>query len=381
MPPEINPWTAVPFHFWTFVYFVFGTMVGSFLNVCIHRMPLDLSIVKPRSHCPHCKYSIPWYLNIPLITWLYLRGRCANCKAPISIRYFMVELLTGVLFAGAWISYGEITPYLPITICILIAGLIAATFIDIEHFIIPDEITIGGMFVGFLCSWLVPLTQHFRTPVLAMKMSFWGIAVGMGLIYGMLRLGKFMFGRQKFEVAPNSKIIFTETELVLPDQAILYGDVLYRRSDAIVFHAQKIETVDRCYADVEVRLSQTRLKIGDDTFKPEDVHYMEAITSGVTIPREAMGLGDVKFMGAIGAFLGWPAVIFCLGVSAFIGSIVGVTLIVARRKDWSSRIPYGPYIAAAALVWIFGGYKVAIFPILEFVRQIVFMFHHTGPAP
>ena len=89
-------WAAVPFQFWSLVFFVFGCMVGSFLNVCIHRLPLGMSIVTPPSHCPHCKYSIPWWLNIPLVTWLALRGRCKNCGAPISPRYFIVELLTGL---------------------------------------------------------------------------------------------------------------------------------------------------------------------------------------------------------------------------------------------------------------------------------------------
>ena len=95
-----NPqvWAAVPFHFWSVVFFVFGSMVGSFLNVCIHRLPLGLSVVSPPSHCPHCKYAIPWYLNIPLVTWLYLRGKCRNCGAPISPRYFIVELITATAF-------------------------------------------------------------------------------------------------------------------------------------------------------------------------------------------------------------------------------------------------------------------------------------------
>ena len=87
-------WEAVPFHFWSLVFFAFGCIVGSFLNVCIYRMPLDLSVVSPPSHCPHCKNAIPFYLNVPLLTWLSLRGRCRNCGAPISPRYFIVELLT-----------------------------------------------------------------------------------------------------------------------------------------------------------------------------------------------------------------------------------------------------------------------------------------------
>src|SRR5580692_9061073 len=98
---------AMPFHFWSGVFFVLGCVVGSFLNVVIYRLPLGQSIVSPPSHCPHCNYSIPWYLNIPLVTWLYLGGKCANCRAPISIRYFLVELLTGAAFLCCWLYAGH----------------------------------------------------------------------------------------------------------------------------------------------------------------------------------------------------------------------------------------------------------------------------------
>ncbi|HEU5396282.1 MAG TPA: prepilin peptidase, partial [Verrucomicrobiae bacterium] len=106
-------WALVPFHFWSLCFFVFGCITGSFLNVCIHRMPLGMSVVSPPSHCPHCQYSIPWYLNIPLVTWVALRGRCKNCGAPISIRYFLVELLTGLAFLAAWLKTGDPAHPLP----------------------------------------------------------------------------------------------------------------------------------------------------------------------------------------------------------------------------------------------------------------------------
>src|SRR4026209_1995 len=141
----VEAWKAVPFHFWTGVFFVFGCITGSFLNVCIHRMPLGQSIVSPPSHCPHCKYSIPWFLNIPLLTWLSLRGKCKNCGAQISIRYFLVELLTGLAFLSCWLSFGRASIAIPLVYALFLAGRIVATFIDFEHFIIPDEITIGGM--------------------------------------------------------------------------------------------------------------------------------------------------------------------------------------------------------------------------------------------
>src|SRR6266568_3760154 len=107
--PIFDPavWAAVPFHFWSLVFFVFGSIIGSFLNVCIHRMPLGQSVVSPPSHCPHCKYSIPWYLNLPLFTWLYLGGRCKNCGAPISVRYFLVELLAAGTFLSCWLAFGR----------------------------------------------------------------------------------------------------------------------------------------------------------------------------------------------------------------------------------------------------------------------------------
>src|SRR5512137_2691981 len=102
---DAENWARVPFSFWSVVLFLFGSMVGSFLNVCIYRMPLGLSVVSPPSHCPHCRYSIPWYLNIPLITWLYLRGRCRECQAPIAARYFLVELVTGLFFLASWLAF------------------------------------------------------------------------------------------------------------------------------------------------------------------------------------------------------------------------------------------------------------------------------------
>ncbi len=204
-------WAHVPFQFWSVVLFVFGCMIGSFLNVCIHRMPLEQSVVSPPSHCPHCNYSIPWYLNIPLVTWLYLRGKCANCGAAISIRYFLVELLTGLTFLSCWLKFGHQSAVLALILCMFLSGLIAATFIDFEHFIIPDQITLGGIVVGFLCSFVVPALHGVTTVGASLRESFWGIAVGGGLIYAILRAGKLMFGRQKLDLGSPCKVIFTET--------------------------------------------------------------------------------------------------------------------------------------------------------------------------
>ena len=367
-------WAGVPFQFWSVVFFVFGCMVGSFLNVCIHRMPLGMSIVTPPSHCPHCKYSIPWWLNIPLVTWLALRGRCKNCGAPISARYFVVELLTGIAFLACWLQFGNtVHQYhsmpLALVYAILLAGLIVATFIDFEHFIIPDEITFGGVAVGLVASFFLPQLQNVHSHGAGILWSAIGAVAGAAIVYGFSRLGKLLFGRQRLKLPAASKIIFTETCLHLPDKEIPYEEIFYRKSDTIVLQARTAELVDRGYENVLIKLSPAALSIGGEKLNPDDVPHLEAECGEIVLPREAMGLGDVKFMAAIGAFIGWSGAVFSLFASAIIGLAVYAPLILMKRREWSSRMPYGPYIALAAGFWIFnvaGGRNV----FLEFLQML-----------
>src|SRR5207244_8556372 len=134
--------------------FVLGAAVGSFLNVCIYRWPVELSINKPRrSFCPACRQPIPWHQNLPLISWILLGGRCANCGTKIAFRYFAVELITALLFLAIWQAFSW---QMAIAYWIFVALLIVGTFIDLEHFIIPDRVTIGGIVAGVVCSLAVP---------------------------------------------------------------------------------------------------------------------------------------------------------------------------------------------------------------------------------
>jgi leader peptidase (prepilin peptidase)/N-methyltransferase len=363
-----NPqyWAVVPFHFWSLVFFSFGCIVGSFLNVCIYRMPLDLSVVSPPSHCPHCKYAIPFYLNVPLLTWLSLRGKCKNCGAPIKPRYFIVELLTGVAFLACWLAFGHASPWIAAVYGLFLAGLIVATFIDFEHFIIPDEITFGGAAVGFILSFFLPELHGVSSSVAGVEKGLLGIAVGAGMVWFVLEFGYRVFGQQRMKFPVPTEIVFTETSLHLDGKEIPYDDIFfdycyrkffYRKPKTITFHANLVEFVDRCYWDVDVRISSSVLAIGDEKLDPAAVLHMEAKCAEIVVPREAMGLGDVKFMAAIGAFLGWQGAVFSLMASSLIGSVVGVALIVMRRSEWSSKIPYGPYIALAAAIWAFVGKK------------------------
>ena len=483
-----NPynWAVVPFHFWSLVFFAFGSIVGSFLNVCIYRMPLDLSIVTPPSHCPHCKYSIPFYLNVPLLTWVMLKGRCKNCGAPISPRYFVVELLTALTFLVCWLAFGAerpAGPWLALVYALFLAGLIVATFIDIEHLIIPDEITLGGAAVGLVISFFLPALHHVHSHGQGLWEGALGLVAGAGLVYGVVRGGKLLFGKFPLELDDASRVYFTDTAIVLPpkhlgletfhrlggwfafrashvelsdrcyqdvdlavsaDRIILRtpagvesleratmttleciflrsltlpetakltglpwnpvrasferlcflaklllpgskskihrgdwlvlapneiwlcrsplrfaeGDIFYRDTDTISFQAGEIKTQFGAWRDVPVRLTPLELRIGDTKFNPEAVSDMEVVTDGMILPREAMGLGDVKFMAAIGAFLGWQAVLFTLVLASLVGAVYGGVMVVRRRQDWSGRLYFGPFLALAATVWIFCGLKL-----------------------
>lgn len=252
-----------------------GACVGSFLNVCIYRIPRDESVVRPRSHCPHCHTMIPWHLNIPLLSWLLLGGRCRFCRGPIVVRYVLVELLTAILFLAVFMQWDAISPALGMhplpdfslvpLYWIFLAGLVLGTFVDFEHLIIPDSVTLGGMAAGLVFSFLVPALQGAEAHLTGLLRSGIGAAAGFG---GMLLIAE----------------------------------------------------------------------LGTRVFR-----------------KEAMGFGDVKLMGAIGAFLGWRAVLFTVLASSFFGSVVGVSLIAAGRGKLQSQIPFGPYLSAAALVWMFWG--------------------------
>jgi leader peptidase (prepilin peptidase) / N-methyltransferase len=172
-----------------FFVFIFGSMIGSFLNVCIFRMPIERSVVKPRSYCPACNKPILWYDNIPLLSYIFLLGRCRSCKARIPFSYFTVELLTAAAFLIFFNIYGFGFKFF--YYAIFICGLIIATFVDIKHRIIPDEISVGGIIVGFLLNVLRIFIPGSLPAGQAGKLyapshiinSLLGIIVGGGIIY------------------------------------------------------------------------------------------------------------------------------------------------------------------------------------------------------
>ena len=168
----------------------FGLVVGSFLNVVIHRLPRGESIVHPGSHCPGCGKAIRAWQNVPVFSYLILRGRCASCRTPISVRYPVVELLTGILFLAVKVKFG-LHWSLMFRDFPFVAALVAITFIDLDHRIIPDELSLGGLLLGLATCWMDPQMgwiSSFSGAILGFTF-FYLIAVGYEKLSGRSGLG------------------------------------------------------------------------------------------------------------------------------------------------------------------------------------------------
>jgi leader peptidase (prepilin peptidase)/N-methyltransferase len=350
--------------------FILGAVVGSFLNVVVYRLPLGLSVNNPkRSFCPHCKTQIPWYENLPLFSWLALRGKCSRCGAPIAFRYFAVELLTALLFLSIWIlcDHAE-TWVLALPLWILTGLLIAATFIDFDHLIIPDEITLGGTAAGLILSTAIPSmmgeTSHWRA-------LFWsGVGAGAGylLLWGVVEAGKLAFGKKKHRFDPPAEFRWTrqgeDAEFIVGEEKMLWSDIFSRETDQLLMETespcldnQPIEEASGSQP-ATLRFFFNRLILPGTPAREillDSVATLSGKVRSLVVPREAMGFGDVKLIACIGAFLGWKAVLFTIAAGSMIGAVVGVVLLLVGRRDASGRIPFGPYLALGALLWIAAG--------------------------
>jgi len=229
--------------------FVLGLIVGSFLNVCIYRLPRDESVAWPASRCTSCGRPLSWYENIPVVSWAVLRGRCRTCGSRISMQYPIVELVTGVLFLGAYFAFG-LTPLLPVRM-LFACAMVVLFAIDLEHQILPNEITLPGIVIGFVCAMFLP--PGWRSSLIAL-----------------LAGGLFPF-----------------------------------------------------------LVAEAYLRIRG---------------------REGMGMGDFKMLAMVGAFLGWPLVVLTLVLACVLGIVIGGGALLISRRGMETRIPFGTFIAVAALV-------------------------------
>jgi leader peptidase (prepilin peptidase)/N-methyltransferase len=231
---------------------LFGACIGSFLNVCIYRLPRRESLAWPASHCTSCNRPLAWYENVPIASWLLLRGRCRTCRAAITIRYPIVEAVTAALFVAAWFVYGS-TPLLAVRL-VFVCALVVLFAIDLEHQILPNVITLPGVVVGLAAALLLP--PGWRSSLI-------GLAAG----------GLFPF------------------------------------------------LVAEAYLRVR--------------------------------GREGMGMGDFKMLAMVGAFLGWPMVWITLLLACVLGIVIGGGALMVARRGMATRIPFGTFIAVAALVCVY----------------------------
>ena len=226
-----------------------GLIVGSFLNVCIYRLPRRESLNWPASHCTSCDRPLSWYENIPLVSWIALRGRCQTCRSSIAITYPIVEAVTGLVWLAAFVLYG-LTPLFAVRVAFACA-MIVLFVIDLQHRILPNVVTVPGIVVGFVASmWLPP----------GWFSSLLGLVMGGGVLF-------------------------------------LIGEVYYR-------------------------------------------------TRGV----EGMGMGDVKMLAMIGAFLGWPLMILTLIIASFTGALIGGVMIASGRGGMQAALPFGTFLGVGALI-------------------------------
>lgn len=337
--------------------FVLGAVVGSFLNVCIYRLPLDLSINKPRrSFCPNCKTPIPWRQNLPLLSWLLLRGRCANCGARIVFRYFTVELLTALLFLALWQAFPS---EIAIAYWVFVSLVIVATFIDFEHFIIPDQITIGGAIAGIIASILVPGLMNTDSCVAAGVRSVLAAALGYVILWIILEAGKIAFGKKRIRLDEPTRFTWIrhndDANFVVGDERSLWSDHFARESDRMLLKCDHVKIDNYSYGEVTLDFHYNRVAMGAEEFALDQLHEISGVVRELQIPREAMGRGDLKFLATIGAFLGWRAVLFSLFGGSLVGSLVGLVTLLVGKRVWSAKLPFGPYLAFGALTWMFFG--------------------------
>ena len=367
--------------YWTLLAaaFAFGCCAGSYLNVVIYRLPLGLSTHNPRrSFCPLCKYAIPFYHNIPLLSWLLLRGKCANCKSGISPRYPIVELLTGLLFAAAMVriagSADVGTTVGPIVLKILagftfLALCVAGSYIDIDHQILPHEITWGGAAAGLLASALIPY-YHFPAPWWMNFLYGLGSAsLGYALIWMVIQLGKLAFGKLKLKFDEPSAWSVEQPEgslepvLSVGSRKEVWSEIFSRASDRLVIQATAAQVGDTSYGPCFLKIGEDSVTVtpvdGTAVTKPlEEIPSMSGTCTLIEQPREAMGLGDANWMACVGAFLGWKAVLFAIFGGAIIGAMVSLLMILLGRREWAGRIPFGPYLAGGAVIWLFTGPEI-----------------------
>jgi leader peptidase (prepilin peptidase)/N-methyltransferase len=268
-----------------------------------------------------------------------------------------VELVTAFLFLAIWQRF----PW-PVAAAywIFVSFLIIGTFIDFEHFIIPDRVTIGGTIAGVACSLVVPALMRTDSRVAAGVRAALAAALGYVILWIVLEAGKIAFGRKRIEFDVPTQFTWTKRDdddahFIVGTEESLWSEYFAREKDRLLLRCDEVRIDDREYGSVTLAFRYDRLNADGHTLMLDDVTHISGVTRELVIPREAMGRGDLKFLAAIGAFLGWRAVLFSLFVGSLLGSVIGLVTLVVGKPVWSAKLPFGPYLAFGALSWMFFG--------------------------
>ncbi|WP_135230189.1 prepilin peptidase [Deinococcus fonticola] len=356
---------------------IFGLLVGSFSNVLIWRLPRHENIAFPPSHCPKCDHQLRAIDLVPVFSWVSLGGKCRYCRAPINPRYPMVETITGLAYAAIAALY-PVTTYgvAPLGLMFLFTILLAGSLIDLEVFELPDELTLVGVALGLIFAFLHGGVGNL--PDLPQALN--GALMGAGIIVLISLLGSWVMRRFRERQYPEFPVGYQQISLGLlvgawfgPLAALIAAaaSMLLNMGARKVVRVPEIITLGGFFVSLVlsssglgpnlINLLQGGLAgagaasllcgvywwIVNARNKQADAEAEDAPSDPV-----AMGFGDVKLMAAIGAFLGWQAVLVALVVSVFAGAVIGLVMMAMKKGN---KIPFGPYLAIGAVVALFWG--------------------------
>ncbi|TDE84925.1 A24 family peptidase [Deinococcus sp. S9] len=362
---------------------VFGLLVGSFSNVLIHRLPRGENIAFPPSHCPQCDHRLAPRDLVPVGSWLSLGGRCRYCRAPIRVRYPVVEGLTGL-------GYALIAALFPLTtfgastlgLMLLFTLLLVASVIDLDTFTIPDELTLPGVALGLAFAGWNTRSGAVAVGLPTLAGALQGALLGAGLLVTIDLLGSWVLRRFRERQYPERPIGYQQISLGLLVGAWLgpwWGLGAALLSAAVNVAARRVVRIPELLTLGGFLVS---VALGSAGFGPGLILMVQgalaaagaaALSAGVYwwLRREplaeedapfdpsAMGFGDVKLAAVIGAFLGWERLLVAVVVAVFAGAVLGLLQVALRREN---RVKFGPYLALGAVVaLLWGGEIVAAY--------------------
>ncbi|HEY2142869.1 MAG TPA: prepilin peptidase, partial [Candidatus Udaeobacter sp.] len=242
---------------------------------------------------------------------------------------------------------------------IFVSFLIIGTFIDFEHFIIPDRVTIGGTIAGIASSIAVPALMGTHTRLAAGVRSFLAAALGYVILWIVLEAGKIAFGRKRIQFDAPMPFTWTkrddDADFVVGTEESLWSDYFARERDRLLLTCDEVRIDHHTHESVTLDFRYDRVTAEGHVMMLDNVTQISGVARELVIPREAMGRGDLKFLAAIGAFLGWRAVLFSLFAGSLLGSVIGLITLVVGKPVWSAKLPFGPYLAFGAITWMFFG--------------------------